>query len=120
MARKPGKSPQSIRDRAAKTAAVMATPAGSAPAEVRKGPGLLKSLANAPKFFREVRASGGFPRILAKLFHDLPGSPGRHSHTSTHAPPTSPAMRSGAMRTAALVAPAAGTTSPKARSETSQ
>lgn len=56
MARKPGKSPQSIRDRAAKTAAVMATPAGSAPAEVRKGPGLLKSLANAPKFFREVRA----------------------------------------------------------------
>ena len=71
-------------------------------------------------FFREVRASGGFPRILAKLFHDLPGSAGRHSHTSTHAPPTSPAMRSGAMRTAALVAPAAGTTSPKARSETSQ
>ena len=56
MARKPGKSPQSIRDRAAKTASVMATPAGSAPAEVRKGPGLLKSLANAPKFFREVRA----------------------------------------------------------------
>lgn len=56
MARKPGKSPQSIRDRAAKTAAVMATPAGSATAEVRKGPGLIKSIANAPKFFREVRA----------------------------------------------------------------
>ena len=57
MARKPGKSPQAIRERAAKTAAVMATPTGAAAAaEARKGPGLLQSIANAPKFFREVRA----------------------------------------------------------------
>ena len=45
MARKPGKSPQSIRDRAAKTAAVKATPAGSAPAEVRA---LSDALAKGP------------------------------------------------------------------------
>lgn len=56
MARKSGKTPQAIRDRAAKTAAVMATPSGSAPAE--KGPGFFQTLMNAPKFFREVRAEG--------------------------------------------------------------
>jgi len=55
MARKPGKSPQAIRDRAARTATVMATPSAVA-APAQKGPGLIASIANAPKFFREVRA----------------------------------------------------------------
>jgi preprotein translocase subunit SecE len=54
MARKPGKNPQAIRDRAARTASVMATP--SAVAAAPKGPGFFQSLANTPKFFREVRA----------------------------------------------------------------
>jgi preprotein translocase subunit SecE len=55
MARKPGKNPQAIRDRAARTASVMATPSAvAAPRE--KGPGFFQSLANTPKFFREVRA----------------------------------------------------------------
>ena len=56
MARKSGKTPQAMRARAAKTAAVMATPASAATADVRKGPGLIQNLRNAPKFFREVRA----------------------------------------------------------------
>ena len=56
MARKSGKTPQAMRARAAKTAAVMATPTSAATAEVRKGPGLIQNLRNAPKFFREVRA----------------------------------------------------------------
>ena len=56
MARKSGKTPQAIRARAAKTAAVIASPSGAATADVRKGPGLIPNLMNAPKFFREVRA----------------------------------------------------------------
>ena len=56
MARKSGKTPQAMRARAAKTAAVMATPASAATADVRKGPGLIQTLLNAPRFFREVRA----------------------------------------------------------------
>ena len=57
MARKSGKTPQAMRARAAKTAAVMATPAASAAtADVRKGPGLIQTLLNTPRFFREVRA----------------------------------------------------------------
>ena len=55
MARKPGKTPQAIRDRAAKTAAAMAAPSGGAVA-VAQRPGLIQNLRNAPKFFREVRA----------------------------------------------------------------
>ena len=54
MARKPGKSPQAIRDRAAKTATVMANP--SSAAVVAKGPNLIQLVMGAPKFFREVRA----------------------------------------------------------------
>jgi preprotein translocase subunit SecE len=54
MAKKPGKRPQAIRDRAARTATVMATPSSVAVPE--KGPGFVQSLINAPKFFREVRA----------------------------------------------------------------
>ena len=49
MARKPGKSPQAIRDRAAKTAAVLATPGGAAPTAPKKKTSI-------PQFFREVRA----------------------------------------------------------------
>ncbi|MFN9847500.1 MAG: preprotein translocase subunit SecE [Alphaproteobacteria bacterium] len=56
MARKSGKTPQAIRERAAKTAAVMASPSGAAAGDARKGPGLIQNLRNAPKFFREVRA----------------------------------------------------------------
>jgi preprotein translocase subunit SecE len=49
MARKPGKSPQAIRDRAAKTAAVLATPNGAAaPAPKKK--------TSIAQFAREVRA----------------------------------------------------------------
>jgi len=49
MARKPGKSPQAIRERAAKTAAVLATPSAiAAPAPKKK--------TSIPQFFREVRA----------------------------------------------------------------
>ena len=55
MAKKPGKRPQAIRDRAARTATVMATPSAVATAP-QKGPGFFQSLLNAPKFFREVRA----------------------------------------------------------------
>ena len=49
MARKP--SPQAMRDRAAKTAAVMATPAGASVQAPKKRTPL-------PQFFREVRAEG--------------------------------------------------------------
>ena len=55
MAKKPGKRPQAIRDRAARTATVMATPSAVAAAP-QKGPGFVQSLLNTPKFFREVRA----------------------------------------------------------------
>ena len=55
MARKPGKNPQAIRDRAARTATVMGTPSAAATATA-KGPGFFQSLANTPRFFREVRA----------------------------------------------------------------
>ncbi len=48
------------------------------------------------------------------------GVPPGRSHTSIHSAPTSVAMRSGAMRTAEFVEPAAGTTSSNARSEMSQ
>jgi preprotein translocase subunit SecE len=57
MARKSGKRPQAIRDRAAKTATVMATPSAVAPGSAKSG-GLFQSLANTPRFFREVRAEG--------------------------------------------------------------
>ncbi len=49
MARKP--SPQAMRDRAAKTAAVMATPGGAGVQAPKKKTPL-------PQFFREVRAEG--------------------------------------------------------------
>jgi len=48
MARKPGTNPSAIRHRAAKTAAVMATPSALAPAP--------KKRTNLVQFFREVRA----------------------------------------------------------------
>jgi preprotein translocase subunit SecE len=53
MARKP--NPQAIRDRAARTAAVMSAP-GGAPAPAAKKTSFVQALANAPRFFREVRA----------------------------------------------------------------
>ncbi|MCR5880796.1 preprotein translocase subunit SecE [Phenylobacterium sp. J367] len=49
MARKPGSNPQAMRNRAARTAAVMATPAGAAPAAPKKR-------TSPAQFFREVRA----------------------------------------------------------------
>jgi preprotein translocase subunit SecE len=52
MARKP--SPQAIRERAAKTAAAMATPGGTVAAP-KKG-GLIEFLRNLPRFSAEVRA----------------------------------------------------------------
>jgi len=52
MARKA--TPKAIRDRAARTATVMATPSAVAAAP-QKGPGFFQTLANTPKFFREVR-----------------------------------------------------------------
>jgi preprotein translocase subunit SecE len=48
MARKPGQTPQAIRDRAAKTAAVMAAPAGAAQPPKKK--------TSIPQLAREVRA----------------------------------------------------------------
>src|SRR5438270_845713 len=48
MARKPGKSPQAMRNRAAKTAAVMASPSASALAPPKKP-------FNLVQFFNEVR-----------------------------------------------------------------
>ncbi len=49
MARKPGQSPQAIRERAAKTAAVLATPSATATQAPKKKTSI-------PQFFREVRA----------------------------------------------------------------
>lgn len=49
MARKPGKSPQAIRERAAKTAAVLATPSAVAAQAPKKK-------TSFPQFVREVRA----------------------------------------------------------------
>ena len=51
MARKPGTNPSAIRNRAAKTAAAMASPSAAAlaPAKKRTSPA---------QFFREVRAEG--------------------------------------------------------------
>ena len=57
-------------------------------------------------------------RPLALVAHPAPGH--RSWQTSTHCAPTSSARRSASMRTAALIAPAAGTTSPRSRSEASQ
>jgi preprotein translocase subunit SecE len=48
MARKPGTNPSAIRNRAAKTAAVMASPSAAALAPPKKRVGLVQ-------FFREVR-----------------------------------------------------------------
>ena len=56
MARKSGRRPQAIRERAAKTAAVMAAPGGAVAPQPAKSGGLIQALANSPKFFREVRA----------------------------------------------------------------
>jgi preprotein translocase subunit SecE len=50
MARKPGQTPQAIRDRAAKTAAAMATPGGVAV------PAAPKKKTSIAQFAREVRA----------------------------------------------------------------
>ncbi|MFZ5718019.1 MAG: preprotein translocase subunit SecE [Pseudomonadota bacterium] len=49
MARKPGQSPQAIRDRAAKTATAM----GSSSAVAAEAP---KKKTSVPQFFREVRS----------------------------------------------------------------
>jgi len=49
MARKPGTNPSAIRNRAAKTAAAMAAPVGSAPAPAKKKTSLAQ-------FAKEVRA----------------------------------------------------------------
>ena len=52
MARKPGSTPQAMRNRAAKTAAVIAPASALAPAEVKK------KRTSIAQFFREVRAEG--------------------------------------------------------------
>jgi preprotein translocase subunit SecE len=49
MARKPGSTPQAMRNRAAKTAAVMASPAAVAQAQPKKK-------TSPTQFFKEVRA----------------------------------------------------------------
>ena len=49
MARKPGTNPSAIRNRAAKTAAVMASPSAAALAPAKKRTSI-------PQFFNEVRA----------------------------------------------------------------
>ena len=55
MAKKSGKRPQAIQERASRTAAVMAAPGGvGAPAKPKVS--FVQALAGAPKFFREVRA----------------------------------------------------------------
>jgi len=54
MARKPGFNPQAMKNRAAKTAAVMAP--SSALAAPKKKTSLVESISGLPKFFREVRA----------------------------------------------------------------
>jgi preprotein translocase subunit SecE len=51
MAKKPGNSPSAIRHRAAKTAAVMASPSAAALAAPKKRTSIAQ-------FFREVRAEG--------------------------------------------------------------
>jgi preprotein translocase subunit SecE len=51
MARKPGTNPSAIRNRAAKTAAAMASPSAAALAPAKKRP-------TAAQFFREVQAEG--------------------------------------------------------------
>ena len=62
MARKPGKpSPQAIRDRAAKTAAAMASPGATAQSSgkgsaEKKGPGLFEFIRSIPRYTMEVRA----------------------------------------------------------------
>ena len=55
MARKP--NPQAIRERAARTAAVMATPGGGSGGGVTTAPkkSFIQWLVELPKFFREVR-----------------------------------------------------------------
>jgi preprotein translocase subunit SecE len=52
MARKPGSTPQAMRNRAAKTAAVIAPASALAPTEVKK------KRTSPAQFFREVRAEG--------------------------------------------------------------
>ena len=54
MARKPGFNPQAMKNRAAKTAAVMAP--SSALAQQPKKTSLVEQITGLPKFFREVRA----------------------------------------------------------------
>jgi len=54
MARKSGSNPQAMKNRAAKTAAVMAPSSALAQSAPKKG--LVESIAGLPKFFREVRA----------------------------------------------------------------
>ena len=54
MARKPGFNPQAMKNRAAKTAAVMAP--SSVLAAPKKKTSLVESISGLPKFFREVRA----------------------------------------------------------------
>ena len=55
MAKKSGKRPQAIQERASRTAAVMAAPGGVGAAAKPKV-GFVQAIAGAPKFFREVRA----------------------------------------------------------------
>ena len=47
-----------MRNRAAKTAAAMASPSATAQAEPKKRRGLIEGLRNLPRFSREVRAEG--------------------------------------------------------------
>ncbi len=54
MARKPGSNPQAMKNRAAKTAAVMAP--SSALAQTAPKKSLAAQITGLPKFFREVRA----------------------------------------------------------------
>ena len=56
MARKSGRRPQAIRERAAKTAAVMAAPGGAVVTQAPKSGGFIAAIMNSPKFFQEVRA----------------------------------------------------------------
>ena len=54
MARKSGSTPQAMKNRAAKTAAVMAPSSALAQSAPKKS--IVESVAGLPKFFREVRA----------------------------------------------------------------
>ncbi|MDB5424578.1 MAG: protein translocase subunit SecE [Phenylobacterium sp.] len=56
MARKPGFNPQAMKNRAAKTAAVMAPSSALAQTAPKKKTSLAQSITGLPKFFREVRA----------------------------------------------------------------